>query len=366
MDYIFDKDIIQQIDAETRRKLQDIVELDAENLFTDDDYPLHFLASIRSGFNVRYDLWSKFQEYLYGDTKNHESPQMNNWIKDDFYDAKNIVRKNYETRDLDLTFMEQINKAVLAHYEPRLIKGGYNGLRNIDVSVSRYDGSEFYPIRYYEVRSAINQALDDYKNTISENDPVVKLVAVFKFYIDAGLIHLYNEGNGRTDRLLLELMLLQNGYKLPLFYDFENFFVDNEEVIEKLIDNASKKYDDDDKSYVFSVIDFFSDMILEKYKELVDNYALAKKHNVDRKNKDDVISYFIAINQEFAAGALKAYLTANGLDGTKLSDDLTKLIKKGYLRPINVLGEEYYSVAENISYEKVHKTLKKKKFFFHL
>ncbi|EIN15182.1 Hypothetical protein, Fic protein family [Mycoplasmopsis agalactiae 14628] len=99
-----------------------------------------------------------------------------------------------ERRIKDIHFLVLANK--------RMDAGRY---RNMQVSIL---GAKHKPASPFLIESKMQQLLDEYNNS-SEN----VIVKIAKFHLDFESIHPFNDGNGRTGRLLLNLQLMKN--KLP-------------------------------------------------------------------------------------------------------------------------------------------------------
>lgn len=345
--------------AELKQKLAHLITLNHANLFLQTDYPLKMLAGVNSGFNRDYANWWAKPLVIAGKMKQQWDSRCNLNFKLDFYRAKTFVRTNYKNEAFDALILEAINKIVLDHYRIDETNGGYCGVRDVPLTVPRLGKLPYFTRSPDDIPEALADEMEDYYS--AEDDEFLKLLACFKFYLQAEVMYFYNAGNSRTNRLALEFLLLKNGVNLPLFYDLEASFVQNEKALNEATWQMIDEYCEGKEVYGLDLLDGLVDLFLAKYEELAKNYNLAVTEKLDLKNKDDVMAYFFTVNQTFSFTQLNQYLYDSGLTAPKLNDEVNRLVKKGYLL---VEGRNYRTKA-GMDYAKWHKAVKTRRWKWH-
>ena len=101
-------------------------------------------------------------------------------------------------------YLKQINQLVLGN-DPYLNAGNY---RSVGVIIT---GSEHTPPEPFEVPFRMQELIDWLQENFDQESPIV-LAAVA--HHEMAKIHPFADGNGRTARLLLNLILMKNGYPI--------------------------------------------------------------------------------------------------------------------------------------------------------
>lgn len=122
--------------------------------------------------------------------------------------------------------------------------------RNSNVLIS---GSEHRPVEYFLVAEKMRELIEWYNENKNTKHPI-KLAAEFHFkYV---YIHPFIDGNGRSARLLMNLILMRNGYPITVIRT-----EDRDEYM-KALENASVKGD----------IDNFVSIVAEAVNRSLDTY----------------------------------------------------------------------------------------------
>jgi len=122
-------------------------------------------------------------------------------------------------RDLNETFIKQLNEVILVRpfWRPAITVDGHDTRRLIDIgtykkhpnSVRLVNGEMFHYASPEETPSKMSDLLDFYKEQSKLIHPV-QLAAILHYRLVR--IHPFDDGNGRTARLIMNYVLIQQGY----------------------------------------------------------------------------------------------------------------------------------------------------------
>ncbi|MBK8627787.1 MAG: Fic family protein [Saprospiraceae bacterium] len=154
-----------------------------------------------------------------------------------------------EELGLELDFMTQQDPKLKASYLEK--KNKYLSLGKSYASIHP-DGSKI-EFGFNSISNDISEIFDWYYNA-KEDDKISQLVVAILFHHKLVSIHPFLDGNGRISRLILNLILLKNGF-FPVAIPNEK----RKEYYESLVEA--------DKGNLEPVVDYFSSLIKEKLEQ---------------------------------------------------------------------------------------------------
>lgn len=131
--------------------------------------------------------------------------------------------------------------------------------RAYEVYVNRGDGTRFY----FPNPAAVPNLMDDFFFWLKENSGMHSVLLAAEAHYRLVSIHPFIDGNGRTARLLMNLILIQNGYTPAVIK-----MADRKKYIEA-IESAREKE-----------MNAFYDLILDAEKESLETYLETIKKNI--------------------------------------------------------------------------------------
>ena len=138
-----------------------------------------------------------------------------------YRDVLNTVHESYEYINLTSQIVLQLHRDLYA-YSHKGIGGQFKNVQN-SIIERLADGREIERFKSLDPY-ATPIAMDEICNSVTSvlNDKLVDPLLVIPVFIhDFLCIHPFNDGNGRMSRLLMTLLLYQNGYMIGRFISLE-------------------------------------------------------------------------------------------------------------------------------------------------
>lgn len=161
------------------------------------------------------------------------------------------IVENYKR--LDLSLIRHLHKT-LTEKDPAT-KGIPGKFREKDVHIKNSKLGDFYPPSHLKVGELMSRFAKDI--SMDENPYLIR-AAISHYWFEA--VHPFEDGNGRTGRLLITAMLLQKGILKSPILNVSQYFEGNRDEYIKELRNVT-----DDLSYA-SWVEFFLDAIIDQCK----------------------------------------------------------------------------------------------------
>lgn len=159
-----------------------------------------------------------------------------------YNDALTYVFENYLYVNVDEALVNKLHYLLYRKYNPAfgghykdtqnyIVEGGFNGkpLRTV-----------FTPPSPEETPSLMGNLLWQFGECA--RDPLVdRLLLTFAFINDFLCLHPYNDGNGRTSRLLTTFLLLKFGYTVDLYYSISYLILERQDEYYRALQQSSAR-----------------------------------------------------------------------------------------------------------------------------
>jgi len=182
-----------------------------------------------------------------------------------YRDVLNLVHGNHADLAFTTDTILRFHEAMLGYTDER---GGHWKTRD-NAIIERYaDGSRrvrFRPTPAVETKAAMNHLVVRYDDAI-HRDGREPLVVIPLTVLDFLCIHPFNDGNGRTSRLLTLLLLYQHGYNVGRYISLERIFEQTKRSYYDTLERCSQGWHDETHD-VFPWISYFWGVMLAAYKE---------------------------------------------------------------------------------------------------
>ncbi len=142
-----------------------------------------------------------------------------------YYDVLELVCENFDEIKLSQNYIKQLHQKLLKHStKDERHRGNYKNISN-EVVAEFPDGTKkiiFKPTEPHLVEIELSELID-WTNKQFELGEIHPLIIIGLFVYEFLSIHPFQDGNGRLSRLLTNLLLLKNEYRLIKYISFENF-----------------------------------------------------------------------------------------------------------------------------------------------
>ena len=190
-----------------------------------------------------------------------------------YRDALNIIHDSYDSITLSRNHILQLHK-ILYQYQFNARGGQLKSVQNY-ISATYPDGRTevlFTPLAPYETTEALDQICTEY-NRVVGNGEVEPLLAIPIFIHDFLCIHPFNDGNGRTSRLLTTLLLYRSGFMVGKYVSLEAKIAANKDMYYAALRESSDAWYDE-SSCPTAFIRYWLQMLLAAYHDFDDRSSL--------------------------------------------------------------------------------------------
>lgn len=207
-----------------------------------------------------------------------------------------IVMENYKTIPITESTILEMHKRMLAHSNHDESHRGAYKVGSNRVEAKDGDGNVvgviFDPTPPYLVKKEIQELVDWYNWAIESNEKH-PLIIVANFIFEYLAIHPFQDGNGRTSRLLTNLMLLQLGYNFTKFVSHEAI-IESNKVDYYLALNKTQSTWKNDEEDVLPFIRFFLNVVNSQSTKALN---LIEEDNIEYSLSDKQLALWDWINQ---------------------------------------------------------------------
>ncbi|MGB4984996.1 MAG: Fic family protein, partial [Erysipelotrichaceae bacterium] len=138
-----------------------------------------------------------------------------------YRDVLNLIHDDHDVICIQSNHILQLHKLLLKH-TGFSYGGKYKNVQNYinEVKADNSVVTRFTPVTPFETPMAIGAICESYQRTVAL-ELVDPLILIATFVGDFLCIHPFNDGNGRMCRLLMLLLLYQNGYLVGKYISIE-------------------------------------------------------------------------------------------------------------------------------------------------
>jgi Fic family protein len=187
-----------------------------------------------------------------------------------------------------------------------------------DVKETRPDGTEivrFQPVEPAETRTVAMPELHRRFNELRDNDVHHPLLLLAAYVFDFLMIHPFQDGNGRTARLVTLLLLYQAGHEVGRYISLERLINESRETYYEALERSTQGWHEGGHS-LWPWIEYLLGTFVAAYKELDERMSLAAAHGSKQP----------AIRTLIRSRVVNEFTIADIRGGTTASDALIKKV----------------------------------------
>ena len=183
-----------------------------------------------------------------------------------YRDVLALVNENFEYMPLKTSIILQLHRD-LYKYEDISIGGKYKNSDNqiIETDENGIKKLRFSPLPAWETPRAMEILCENYNIALNHQE-YEPLVLIPIFILDYVCIHPFNDGNGRTSRLLTSLLLYRIDCFVGKYISLEKLIEENKEGYYEALQQSSDKWREDQHTYV-PFVEYFLKIILTAYRK---------------------------------------------------------------------------------------------------
>ena len=183
-----------------------------------------------------------------------------------YRDVLTLVNENFEYMPLKPSIILQMHRD-LYKYEDISIGGKFKNGDNqiIETDKNGIRKLRFSPLSAWEMPRAMDILCENCTKALNheEYDPLI-LIAIF--VLDYVCIHPFNDGNGRTSRLLTSLLLYRSGFFVGKYISLEKLIEENKVGYYEVLQLSSEKWREDQHNYL-PFVEYFLQIIFTAYRK---------------------------------------------------------------------------------------------------
>ncbi|MCK5388367.1 MAG: Fic family protein [Candidatus Izimaplasma sp.] len=177
-----------------------------------------------------------------------------------------LITNEHKNIDIKSSVVLQLHRDIY-RYTSLGIGGKYKSTDNVIVSID-YLGNRrviFKPLKAMYTENAMFNMCEAYNEEI-KRDLVEPLLLIPIFILDFLSIHPFDDGNGRTSRLLTNLLLNKQGFDICNYISYEEKIHESGSTYYDVLNKSSKDWHDNKADY-FGFIRYSLALLLESYIE---------------------------------------------------------------------------------------------------
>lgn len=213
-----------------------------------------------------------------------------------YRDVLSLIQENYKEIPITQNYILQLH-SILYTYTNNPMAGITKDVQNY-ISSTFSDGHTetlFTPLSPIETGFALDKICEEYNKCLG-NYRIEPLLLIPIFIQDFLCIHPFNDGNGRTSRLLTTLLLYQNGFWIGKYISLESKIAKTKESYYDALELAQRGWHEENNDAT-PFIKYMLGIILAAYRDFEDRYNLIseKSSSLDivRKATQNILGRFV-------------------------------------------------------------------------
>ncbi|MFA5446745.1 MAG: Fic family protein [Sphaerochaeta sp.] len=245
-----------------------------------------------------------------------------------YRDVLKTIDESYEYIPLTADIILQLHRD-LFRYTGRHFGGKFKDTQNYIIE-HHADGRSFVrfiPLEPFETPSAVQMICASYRETLA-NELINPLILIPIFLCDFLRIHPFNDGNGRTSRLLTTLLLYQSGFYAGKYISLEKKIEQTKATYYDALGAVSGGWHEGENDYT-PFIKYFLSILLNSYRDLEERVGSVDQKTTSyekvRQVTDNILGKFTK---------REVLERAPSYGSSSVEAALKKLVEEGHIRHI--------------------------------
>ena len=201
-----------------------------------------------------------------------------------YRDVLSTIHENYEFIPLHPSVILQLHRD-LYKFSGKSIGGNFKNSDNI-IAETLTDGTQrirFKPLAAWETPEAVENLCNAFNKAADDSD-MDPLLLIPVFILDFLCIHPFNDGNGRTSRLLTLLLLYRAGYTVGKYISIEKIISDSKETYYEVLQQSSENWQDQKNDYT-PFVSYLLGTLVAAYKEFSERIELITSEGLSKPER---------------------------------------------------------------------------------
>jgi len=233
--------------------------------------------------------------------------------------------------------IKEINTLILKNIRDE-ISGRYRA-RQVTVG-------DYLPPEHFRVPALMHEFVAWLQNPEPPNLSPILYTGIAHYELVA--IHPFEDGNGRTTRVLTTLILIQNGYDMTSFFALESYYNRNRKTYYEAL-NSADKYRAEGKPDVTRWLEYYVEGMLieaERAKSRIEELLEKSKKPLDRAWLSNTQVKMLQVTAEKGSTKTVNFLAISGLSPKGTYKALQKLVQLELLNKAGKKKGTYYTITK--------------------
>lgn len=253
--------------------------------------------------------------------------------------ALEYVQKLVKTKDNSISenLIRKINAIVLKDIKER-IAGKYR-MKQVIVG-------DYLPPEHFQVSPLMKEFVEWFRKPYPPNLSPILYTGIAHYQLVA--IHPFEDGNGRTARILTTLMLIQHGYDMTSFFALESYYNRNRKAYYEAL-NSADKYRVGGIPDLTRWLEYYAGGMLieaERAKSRIEEMIEKGKLTQGKIWVSKIQRKILKLTAKKRTAKTADYLEISGLSRKGTFNAVEKLVALGLLKRIGEYKSVYYTITE--------------------
>lgn len=266
-------------------------------------------------------------------------------LEEDIKEVQNYNQALSFVEEVSLDKDFQVSEAFLKQIQAMLLQGIRDDVAGKYRTKQVYVG-DYLPPEHIKVPNLMKEFIEWIKNPTPENLSPILYAGIIHYQFVA--IHPFIDGNGRTARILITLMLIQNGYDMTRYFALESYYNRARKTYYEALSSVDKYRIDGEPDLTRWLEYFVEGMLIEaerarsKIEEILQKSRIVGQQIWLSPNQQKILT----VTAQKNTAKISDYVAATGLGRGGCYKAVEKLVNMGLLKRNGDRKGAYYTITE--------------------